>query len=103
MNRAYYSDSISTFLTSEVDQILGKLVLNSVFSVDPTQRDAWIEQIQILKAVLPPYREQGTVYFEYSVPRLGKRIDVIVVTGPVIFILEFKIGEKEFTSSAIDQ
>lgn len=34
---------------------------------------------------------------------MGKRIDVILLIGPVIFVLEFKIGEKEFTSYAQDQ
>ena len=52
-------------------------------------------------AALQPY--QGTVYFEYSIPRMGKRIDAVVLIGPVIFVLEFKAGEKEFFSYAIDQ
>jgi hypothetical protein len=54
-----------------------------------------------LKNVLPPYR--GSIYFEYSIPRMGQRIDVIILIGAVIFVLEFKIGEKEYSSSAIDQ
>ncbi|HEX9831290.1 MAG TPA: DUF2075 domain-containing protein, partial [Thermodesulfobacteriota bacterium] len=43
------------------------------------------------------------IYFEYSIPRMGRRIDIVVIVGPVIFVLEFKIGEKEFPSYAIDQ
>jgi hypothetical protein len=34
---------------------------------------------------------------------MGKRIDVVLLIGPVIFVLEFKIGEKTFTSYATDQ
>ena len=34
---------------------------------------------------------------------MGKRIDVVILIGPAIFVLEFKIGEKEFLSYAIDQ
>lgn len=79
------------------------LVQNSDFAVEATQKDAWLEQIRILRKVLPPYREQGTVYFEYTVPRLGKRIDAVLLIGPVLFILEFKVGEKDFTSHATDQ
>ena len=34
---------------------------------------------------------------------MGKRIDVVLIIGSAIFILEFKIGDKEFSSSAVDQ
>jgi hypothetical protein len=45
----------------------------------------------------------GGIYFEYSIPRLGKRIDVVLLIGPVVFILEFKVGERDFTSAGKDQ
>lgn len=101
MNRAFYSDSISNFLTSDVKTILGAIVLNNDFPSEQTQRDAWVEEIQILKSVLQSH--QGRVYFEYSIPRMGRRIDVVLLIGPVIFVLEFKVGEKEFPSHALDQ
>jgi DUF2075 family protein len=34
---------------------------------------------------------------------MGKRIDVLLLIGSAIFVLEFKVGEKEFISYAIDQ
>src|SRR5690242_10035519 len=101
MNRAYYSDSISTFLTSDPNAILGILGRGNDFPLEPTQRDAWLEEIQILQSVLQPYH--GGIYFEYSIPRMGQRIDVVLLIGPVIFVLEFKVGEREFPSYAIDQ
>jgi hypothetical protein len=103
MNRAYYFESISAFLDKAPTEILGILTANSRFPVETTQRDAWQEQIRILQTVLVPYRDTGTLYFEYSVPRLGKRIDVLALIGAVIFILEFKVGESEFTAHALDQ
>lgn len=101
MNRAYYSDSISNFLNSPDQEILAKLALNNEFSLEMTQRDAWLAEIRILKELLAPY--PGEIYFEFSVPRMGKRIDAVLLIGPVIFVLEFKIGEKDFNSSAINQ
>src|SRR2546421_793067 len=103
MRRAYYADSIATFLGRAEHEILGMLLNSSDFAVELPQRDAWSEQIRILQAVLRPYKNSGRVYFEYSVPRLGKRIDVIVVIAAVIFVLEFKIGSAEFSRSALDQ
>ncbi|MFZ0035164.1 MAG: DNA/RNA helicase domain-containing protein [Sedimentisphaerales bacterium] len=101
MNRAYYSESISNFLISTPEEILGKLSIGNTFSLDQSQRDAWLEEIDILRETLKPY--QGTIYFEFSIPRMGQRIDIVLLIGPVIFVLEFKIGANEFTSYAIDQ
>jgi hypothetical protein len=103
MNRHLYSDTIAKFLDTGDDTILGTLATNNTFPLEATQRDAWLEEIRILKTVLCPYRGYGAVYFEYSIPRLGKRIDVVVLIGPVIFVLEFKVGEREFPAHAIDQ
>jgi hypothetical protein len=102
-NRAYYSDLIEDFLAKSADEILGAIARNNQFSMEGAQRDAWIEQIRILHSALPPYRVRGSIYFEYAVPRLGKRIDVVLLIDHVIFVIEFKVGEKEFTASAIDQ
>lgn len=102
-NRAYYADSIDAFVNSQSDHILGALTRGGSFAVEPTQRDAWITQITILQATLQRFRQRGKIYFEYSVPRLGKRIDVLCIIGPVILVLEFKVGESQFSSSAIDQ
>lgn len=101
MKREYYSASITKFLITSSDEILASLVKSNDFSLEQTQRDAWLAEINILQKVLS--RFQGSIYFEYSIPRMGKRIDTVVLIGPVIFVLEFKIGEKEFTSYAIDQ
>jgi hypothetical protein len=101
MKRAYYSDSIADFIQRDSAFIIGTLTQNSEFSVDTPQRDAWSTQIVLLKAVLSKY--QGFIYFEYSIPRMGERIDVILLIGPVIYVLEFKIGEKEFLAHAVDQ
>ena len=101
IKREYYSDSITNFLKSATEEILGKLALNSDFSLEQTQRGAWLSEISIMRKVLSS--REGTIYFEYSIPRMGRRIDVVLLIGPVIFVLEFKVGEREFTAYATDQ
>ena len=101
MRRAYYSDTIFDFQKRSEDEILGKITQGSEFALEQTQLDAWIEEINLLKKVLQPYK--GSIYFEYSIPRMGRRIDVVLIIGSVIFVLEFKIGEKEFPANAINQ
>jgi hypothetical protein len=101
MNRAFYSDSISDFRAKAVDEILGALVTGSDFDLGQAQRDAWLEEIRILRSALMPF--DGSIYFEYSIPRMGRRIDVVLLIGPVVFVLEFKVGERDFPSYAVDQ
>ncbi len=101
MKRDYYSDSIADFRDTSPNEILGRLVTSSGFSIEQTQRDAWLEEIRILKKAL--LGVEGTIYFEYAIPRMGKRIDVVLLIGSVVFVLEFKIGEREFTSYALNQ
>ena len=101
MKRCCYSSTISHFLLSPSENILGVLAANNEFSLEQTQRLAWNTQIKILKEILHYY--EGKVFFEYSIPRMGRRIDVVVLIRNVIFVLEFKIGEREFLLSSIDQ
>jgi shikimate kinase len=88
-------------LKTSSNEILGILTHTSSFSLEQTQRDAWLEEIGILKDTLHQY--EGSIYFEYSIPRMGKRIDVVLLIDSVIFVLEFKVGEKEFQAYAVDQ
>lgn len=101
MSRFYYSDTITNFLNTNSQEIIGHLTANSEFAVETTQRDAWLAQISILKPLITEF--SGTIYFEYNIPRMGGRIDVVLIIKNVIFVVEFKVGEKEFNQSAIDQ
>jgi hypothetical protein len=101
MKRDYYSDSIANFLKTSDHEIFGRLNDAHTLSSEATQKSAWLEEIKILKTLL--VNREGRIYFEYAVPRMGTRIDVVLLIGPVVFVLEFKIGESWFTSYALDQ
>src|SRR6185312_8009918 len=101
MRRAYYSSSITDFLAANPNAIIGELTRAHARNLEQTQLNAWLEQINSLKRVLTS--RSGRIYFEYAIPRMGKRIDVVLLIGPVIFVLEFKVGEPHFTTSALDQ
>ncbi len=101
MNRYYYSDKISNFLSSSVTDILGTLAKNNEFPLELDQKETWIYQIDNLKQTLQNYT--GTIFFEYAIPRMGSRIDVILIIENVLFVLEFKVGETKYNQSSIDQ
>ena len=91
MNRYFFKSTLSQFATTDQAAILGQMAVANTFDLTPQQRDAWVDQIQLLKAGMAGH--EGDIYFEYSIPRMGRRVDSIVLIGPAIFVVEFKVGE----------
>jgi len=101
MAREYYADSIKNFIRSSKEEVLGRLAANNQFSLEITQKNAWKEEIVIMQNILSEY--DGKIYFEYSIPRVGQRIDVLLLIDGVVFVLEFKVGEHVFHRHDVDQ
>ena len=102
MTRSYYSNSISDFLSDDNDKILGQLIRNHDFAAENLQRNAWIKQIEILKSQLSDFK-RGQIFFEFSIPRMGKRVDNILIIDDFIFVVEFKVGDAEYQKHTIEQ
>lgn len=100
-SRAWYGASIDQFLATAPEVIFGELATKGEFALLTTQRDAWLVQLEVLMGCLKGLA--GSVYLEFNIPRMGRRIDAVVLIGPVVFVLEFKVGESNFDRVAIDQ
>ena len=98
---AYYAEPISSFLAQSTTHILGELSRPGVFSITPDQSSAWEDEIVLLKEALLGI--EGFLCLEFDVPRIGSRIDAVVLSGGCIFVLEFKVGESSFHRAAINQ
>lgn len=102
MKRAYYSNNIQDFLLDPDSSILGELAANhSNRTLEELQVNAWRKQITILKNQLTEF--DGQIYFEFAIPRMGKRVDNIVIINNVAFIIEFKVGDGGYEKHAIEQ
>ena len=91
-----------TFLGQPPEAILGMLTAAHKFDLAQNQRSAWTDQIAILQAELSDL-QRGSIYFEFMVPRMGKRVDCILIANGAVFVIEFKVGSGTFDQSAIDQ
>ena len=69
--------------------------------MDPSQRDAWVGEIAVLKTALAGI--DGSVFLEFDVPRIGSRIDAVLVAGPAVFVIEFKVGERRINTHDFNQ
>lgn len=57
-----------------------------------------------MKDVLNNFADkQGQIIFEYDIPRLGKRVDVVLLLEGIVFCLEFKVGETRILEADVDQ
>lgn len=102
MQRAYYSARIREFVDEKPETLLGKLMVSDEFSTTDLQKSAWRKEIDILQDQLCSV-ENGDIAFEYTIPRMGHRIDVVCIIHGLIFLLEFKVGNREYRKSTADQ
>ena len=99
--REYYIDSINNFIVADEENVLGQLLIHDEFETSDLQKLAWKVEIQILKRQLEEFR--GDVIFEYTIPRMGHRVDTVCIIEGIIFLFEFKVGDNEYKKTTIDQ
>ena len=100
VKRYYYSDTISDFIQKEEKAIVGELALAYSHDINEETKRSWLDEIRVMHSVLGKYRDRGSVYFEYNIPRMGRRADVILLIDDIVFVLEFKTAESKFTRDA---
>jgi hypothetical protein len=98
---AYYSAPVDRFLTTEPYPVLGALASAHSHDLDVEQRQAWEEELLILKEALTALT--GTLFLEFDVPRLGSRIDAVLISGSAVFPIEFKCGESHYRPADYNQ
>lgn len=101
MSNYYYQSSIEKFLSSSNEEIIGAITIANHFDSNQNQNRSWEQQIPFLKNALAGY--VGNLYFEFTIPRMGKRVDAIVIIDSVVFVIEFKVGETKYQSYQIEQ
>lgn len=102
MPKAYYANTISGFLGTSDETILGRLMISDEFRTTIEQKNSWRSEIEILKRQLR-YVPDGPIIFEYTIPRIGDRIDVACIINGIIFALEFKVNNTEYLPADEEQ
>ena len=104
MSRCLYDSSFKKFLESDDNAIFGTLCDKYHGEALTTTREAWRSEISIMKNILSNFADKdGKIIFEYDIPRLGKRVDVVLLLEGIIFCLEFKVGESKILEADVDQ
>lgn len=103
-NRCLYTATFAEFLNQEPLAVLGALHNNYHGDSLTTTDEAWMGEIALMQQVLEPWKEEtAQIIFEYEIPRLGKRIDIVLLFRGIIFCLEFKVGQKDALQADVEQ
>lgn len=100
--RALYDADVPTFLLETPNSIAGQLSLRLGQHATQEQKSAWLEQAKILSEVLKDFTD-GYLLFEVLIPRMGRRVDAVLIVKNILFVLEFKIGAKAYFSQDLRQ
>ncbi|MCQ8242271.1 DNA/RNA helicase domain-containing protein [Rhizosaccharibacter radicis] len=105
---AWWSGTIHTFQAASDEALLDVLAHRAVqhFRVnEATQLFAWREQISILRRALAGLAADAgwRLLLEFEVPRLGGRIDAVLLLPGAIFVIEFKVGACRHDGDALRQ
>ena len=104
INRYFYRATFQQFINATKKEIFGQIALMDEGDSVSEQKYAWSEEIDVLKQILIPWgNEHAEILLEYSIPRLGKRIDVVLLLRGIVFVIEFKAGQDNYLQSDIEQ
>jgi len=111
MKQAYYSSSVESFLLLNNEEIIGKLnIAGTVFASQWTiTTTSWINSIQLLKNSLNQLigeklsAKNWYILLEYDIPRIGKRIDAVLLADDLIFVIEYKYDRNKYELHDIHQ
>ncbi|MEP7352537.1 MAG: DUF2075 domain-containing protein [Acidobacteriota bacterium] len=102
MKRADYQATGGQFLSDSSDAVIGSLTANAFFPIDLKQRNAWLGVIGQLKTAIANLTD-AYVFLEFTIPRMGRRVDAIVLSAGCVLVLEFKVGSAHFYPADVDQ
>lgn len=102
MVQAWWQGTGAALDRADPDAVLGALADRLPFALEPAQKAAWKFEIEHL-AVLGRRLPEAHVFLEFSIPRMGRRADAVVAAGGLLFVLEYKVGARDFARHAIEQ
>ena len=100
-----YASYVADFIHTNEDYLVGQLVANveesgfATLQID--QPRAWRQEIRLLKEQLKePQLQEWFIVLEYEIPRRLRRPDVILLSPCTVFVIEFKIGARDYDSAS---
>ena len=112
LNAAFYADSVAAFLRASDDEVYAPLASPHGYTLAPEQLSAWRLQLPVLRAALADFAARAAadsaapapwIHLEFDIPRLGRRVDAVLVTSTAVIPIEFKVGAKKFQQADYEQ
>ena len=108
-NAAFYAAPVEVFLAASDEEAYAPLAAPHGYTLAPEQLSAWRLQLPELRTALAdlPARVVTSaapwIHLEFDIPRLGRRVDAVLVTDTAVVPIEFKVGAKKFQQIDYEQ
>ncbi|WP_072384415.1 DUF2075 domain-containing protein [Novosphingobium sp. NDB2Meth1] len=102
MDRAYISLPTKAVANLSNAELFGRLASRLPFALEPAQRTAWEYQIGHLRQLAQGLPE-AHAFLEFLIPRMGRRADLVLLHGGIVFVIEYKLGARLYDRSSFDQ
>ena len=112
-NAAFYAAPVSEFLAASNAEAYAPLAAPKGYTLAPEQLSAWHLQLPVLRAALADLpagvdvaasaAPAPWIHLEFDIPRLGRRVDAVLVTQKCVIPIEFKVGAKKFERLDMEQ
>ncbi len=102
MDRAYISLPTEGVANLTNAELFGRLASRLPFALEPAQRTAWDYQIEHLRQLAPSLPDTHAL-MEFLIPRMGRRADLILLHGGIVFVIEYKLGARQYDRSSLEQ
>ena len=109
---AHYKSQLSEFISTPPDTIIGflsKRLLQEFGGDQKMQLRAWQEQTEILQTVCQKITSDNNlanewgILLEYPLRRLERRLDIVLLAGEVVCVIEFKTRARNYSLIDIQQ
>lgn len=102
MDRAYISLPMKSVASLGNAELFGRLASRLPFALEPAQRTAWEYQIDDLRDLALELPDAHAL-MEFLIPRMGRRADLILLYSGIVFVIEYKLGARQYDRSSLDQ
>jgi hypothetical protein len=108
-NAAFYAAPVEAFLAASDEEAYAPLAAPHGYTLAPEQLSAWRLQLPVLRTALADLPARAVtspapwIHLEFDIPRLGRRVDAVLVTDTAVVPIEFKVGAKKFQQIDYEQ
>jgi hypothetical protein len=105
---SFYGARVAEFMSDDPNNVVGVLATRASLEYrgnQPEQARSWRDQVKLLRRAFSEVKGSGEwgLLLEYSLRRLGRRPDAVILAPGVIIVVEFKMSAEKHAAHHVQQ